>query len=157
MRKGFNLIESMIVLLFLGIVLVILYLATAPLWHKPEIDLRAEQIKDVMAISNALALSKVDNFGLYSPYIENLSPGTAVSLGLSDAELPFPCVVNLTDNLDLNYLLEGDYLSYIPISPAENNKWDENYTGYYLEKNIDHSITIGACQALGDEPIEITR
>lgn len=157
MRKGFNTIEVFIVVLFFGIVLSVLYMTTAHFLHFKEIDYDAIRINDVMAISNALSVSKVDNMGRYIDYIESLSPGVALMIGQSQLPLNIDCVAPVFGNIELDYLVESGYLPMVPINPSENNNWNNEYTGYYLLKNDDHTLTVGACEYDGQERIEVTR
>ena len=87
--------------------------------------------------------------------------GTAVTGCSQSAGVPLascPSGATTTDScINLQELSDQGYLAKIPVSPNGTGTWDATLSGYYLSKNANGSVTVGACDAEGGGTITVNR
>lgn len=115
---------------------------------------------DVTAVLSAIKVDQVDNGGGYLSNITSLTAGTNYMIGTAASGCnPAACtqVTASANCVDLTGLATEGYLAKIPVSPAGAGTWTDSLTGYYLSRNTNGSITIGACDAEGGETVTVNR
>lgn len=155
MRKGFTLIELLIVIAIIAILAVVVFVALDPL-TRFEKARDAQRWSDVDTILEAAVLDQVDNGGEFFTELENLGPNTYYIIGTANSGCDTGCGAKATssDCFDLTTLRDDGYLSEIPFDPISG---DETKTDYYLFKDPDGYLTIGACDPEDATSIEISR
>lgn len=163
-RQGFTLIELLIVIAIIAILAAVIFVALDPL--KRFRDSRdAVRKEDVRNITDAIKIDQIDNGGYYHDNIEDLVAGRVYMINDGSA-------VNGCDNqnnycltdvpydnycVDLSFLETEGYLGELPISPPGETSWDEELTGYTLERDSNDIITVRACEAENTSEIWNTR
>jgi prepilin-type N-terminal cleavage/methylation domain-containing protein len=174
-RRGFTLVELLIVIAIIAILAAVTFVALDPLTRFQD-SRNARRWSDVTSILSAIRVDQVDNGGQYQDNIAALTPGTNYMVGTDSGAACDPttagvtCAVAIADTncVDLEDadasdvgagegLVEGGYLWAMPVSPNGVDSWTTGQTGYYLVVNANNSVTIGACDAEGGATISVTR
>ena len=59
--------------------------------------------------------------------------------------------------VDLSGLVTEGYIPAFPVSPDGTGSWSTTYTGYYMTKNANGSVTVGACESENVAAISVTQ
>jgi len=165
--SGFTLIELLIVIAIIAILAGVVFVSLDPL--KRFQDARnASRWTDVTAVLSAIKVNQVDNGGSYVYGVDNFNnPAEATvddaNYQISSATTTTACntncsVVTAVDNcVNLSGLVDAGVLGKLPVSPNGAGSWDAVRSGYYMSRNANGSITVGACDAEGGETIEVNR
>ncbi len=160
-RRGFTLIELLIVIAIIAILAGVVFVSLDPATRFQ--DARdASRWTDVTAILSAVKVDQVDNGGSYLAEIAALTAdenyqvnGTGVTTACNTA---CAAVTNANRCVDLSDLVTDGYLGKLPVSPnGSGESWDDDHSGYYLARNTNGSITVGACSAESNNLITVTR
>ncbi len=164
--KGFTLIELLIVIAIIAILASVVFVALDPLTRFQD-SRDAKRWSAVRNISDALNMYQIDHGGykLYGSYTDTSTAGltTGNEYMISSASTTVGCDTNCTvvgandDCVNLKTLSDDGYLGEMPVSPNGTGNWTSTYTGYWLMKNSNDSITIGSCEAENTSSITITR
>ncbi len=145
-KSGFTLIELLIVIAVIGIIAAIAFVSLNPLGRFQD-SRNAKRWSDVTMLMDAIKLNQVDNGGSYFGDIADLTTGLYYQIGNGDTcnqTCSYPTIVLQEECLDLEGLTDEGTLPTVPVDPNDSGS-DEGKTGYYLVKNANGSITIGAC------------
>ena len=161
-KKGFTLIELLIVIAIIAILAGVVFVSLNPL--KRFQDARnASRWTDTTAVLSAIKVNQVDNGGSYVPAITTAFGATNLMIS-GDATAPITncntnCSVATSTGacISLKELVDKGVLGRIPVSPNGVGSWTPSLTGYYLSKNTNGSITVGACDAEGGGTITVNR
>ena len=167
LEKGFTLIELLIVIAIIAILAAVAFVALDPLTRFQD-SRDAARWTDVTALLSAIKVDQVDNRGSYVYGVNTTATTGTVLAGreymISAATTTTGCnvtecaVIDTTDEcVNLQDLATEGYLGELPVSPDGDGAWSSAYTGYYMIKNANGSITIGACEAEGTSSITVTR
>ena len=146
--KGFTLVELIIVIAIIAILAGAIFVAIDPARRLHEAR-NARRWSDVNTIVNAIKQYQVDNEGEHYYEVEDAYEDEYSVLGEDALLCSYECVavpmvsndcVDLTD-------IGTEYLAVVPADPKTG---DQEYTGYYLYKDSNGAITIGACDAEGE-------
>lgn len=166
-KKGFTLVELLIVIAIIAIIAAVAFVALDPLTRfKDSRD--AARWSDVSAMAGAIKVDQVDNKGSYAYGVRYDTSGGALTSGdnymISNATTTAGCnatgcsaVDEVDDCVNLNELVREGYLGELPISPNGDGSWTSALTGYYLTYNDNGSVTVSACEAENASSISITR
>ncbi len=160
-NRAFTLIELLIVVGLIAILAGVVFVALDPFTRFRDAR-NARRAADVASIASAIRVHQVDNGGNYIASVAGLTNATSYMIVTNTGN---SCIVDAlcsgTSNncADLSGLSNGGYLGAIPISPkgAAAAAWGSGKTGYYIRKNSNNSITVGACESEGAAAIEVTR
>ena len=154
-KKGFTLIELLIVIAIIAILAVVVFVALDPL-TRFEKARDAQRWSDVDAILEAAMLDQVDNGGEFFTELENLSPNSYSMIGTANSGCNTGCTAQSTQVscFDLTTLSDDGYIARIPFDPISG---DTSISDYYLFKDSDGFLVVGACDPEDALSIEISR
>ena len=117
---------------------------------------------DITAILSAIKVDQVDNGGSYIASVTSATAGTnyMISGGATVTGCDLTCDAVIADGancVDLSGLATEGYLPNVPISPEGTGSWSTTYTGYYMTKNANGSVTVGACESENVAAISVTQ
>jgi prepilin-type N-terminal cleavage/methylation domain-containing protein len=150
-KKGFTLIEILLVVAIISILLVVVFAALNPAQRLAQTR-DARRWNDVNQILTAVHEYIVDNDGA-CPWDAACADQAAVELGTcTSGNATTTCTAS--DCLDLSGTLGGTYLGSMPIDPSG----DATNTGYELTASSG-IVTIAACndEGTGTTAIQVTR
>jgi type IV pilus assembly protein PilA len=139
-KKGFTLLEVLLVVAAISILASIVIVAINP--TKQLGDTRDGQRKnDVTTILNAVYQYSLDNNGSIPPTILNMGCTSAAT----PAKICKTGAASCTSGTDLSVLTTNEkYLLSIPVDPSVS---DPTYTGYYVTKDANNRVTVCAPSA----------
>ncbi len=153
-KKGFTLLEVLLVVAAIGILAGIVIIAINP--GKQLGDTRnAQRRSDVNAILNAIYQYSIDNNGVLPTGIDSVA-GSSQVLGTAASGLNSTCgsLTTLAAGVDLSADLVPDYIVGIPLDPQTGSA---SNTDYYVNKDANGRLTVGACDAEQSATISVTR
>ena len=145
---GFTLVELIIVIAIIAILAGAIFVAIDPARRLHETR-NARRSSDVATVLDALKKYQADNSGAHYYELDDMTNGVYYGIG-TDADLCSGCSVvgGITECIDLEDM-GNNYLAVVPADPLDG---DENNTQYYIMKDSEGAITIGACGAEGEGP-----
>ena len=151
-KKGFTLIELIIVIAIIAILAAIAFVSVNP--GKRIGDANDNQRwADVVAIADAWQKHTVDQ-GTSAATVASTTIAYAIDASTGGIWSVDSCAAVATgDILDLTLLVTNGYLSEIPNDPLGA---DGAYSGYYFFQN-NNIITIGSCDPYSDGVIVVSR
>ncbi len=159
-KGGFTLIELLIVIAIIAILAAVAFVALDPLTRfKDARD--SSRWGDVTAVLSAVKIDQVDNGGSYLASITNAT--SSWNYMISDADTVTGCNIGCTavattsSCVNLKGLVTDGYLASLPVSPDGAGTWTSALTGYYMQKNSNGTIKIGACEAEDTSSISVSR
>jgi prepilin-type N-terminal cleavage/methylation domain-containing protein len=147
-RRGFTLIEVLLVIAILAILAAVVIIAINPAKQFGEAQ-NAQRRSDVRTILDAVHQYSIDNYGSY--------PSESIPVGTDcEEEGEFICIGNIScDGVSLDALVEDEkYLTNIPTDPVAA---DDQMTGYKIFLNQNNRVGVCAPTAYGDAEIIVTR
>lgn len=153
-KKGFTLLEVLLVVAAIGILAGIVIVALNP--NKQLGDTRnAQRRADVNTILNAVYQYAIDNSGNLPAGIDSTA-GSSQVLGTTGSGLDSTCTATTTvaAGLDLSAVLVPTYIVGIPMDPKTGSAGN---TDYYINKDANGRITVGACDPEQSAVISVTR
>ncbi len=150
-QKGFTLLELLLVVAIIAILASVIFVVLdPPTRFKNTRD--SARFTDVRAISNAIKLDQLDNGGDYLHAIASITADTPyiISNATTTAGCIVTCDVTITAGdhcVNLTGLVTSGHLGQIPISPEGTGTWTSAVTGYYVQRNTNGSISVGACES----------
>jgi prepilin-type N-terminal cleavage/methylation domain-containing protein len=147
-RRGFTLIEVLLVIAILAILAAVVIIAINPAKQFGEAQ-NAQRRSDVRSILDAVHQYSIDNSGLYPS--ESIPVGTDCATDGADI-----CMDGIScDGVNLDTLTDEEkYLTDIPHDPVAN---DDQITAYKIFLNENNRVGICAPEAYGDAEISVTR
>ncbi|MEX0917610.1 MAG: type II secretion system protein [Candidatus Paceibacterota bacterium] len=153
-QKGFTLLEILLVVAAIAILAGIVVVAINP--GKQLGDTRnAQRTSDVNSILNAVYQYSIDNDGNMPGDIDSTT-GTAQVLGTASSGLDSTCTATTTvaAGADLASDLVPTYIVAMPQAPSTGSAAN---TDYYINKDSNGRITVGACDPEQSTTISVTR
>lgn len=154
-QKGFTLVELLIVIAILAILAAVVFVGIDPT-ARFEDTRNAKRSTDLNNILSALKLNQVDNKGAFIEALSDKPEGAAYMIGTNPNDCTTSCttpIITTSPNcVDLSGLVKpagsrGGYLPSVPFDPSTGNEplGTASMTGYYVMKNTNKTLTIGAC------------
>lgn len=153
-QKGFTLLEILLVVAAIAILAGIVIVAINP--NKQLGDTRnAERRSDVNTILNAIHQYSIDNNGSFPSGIDSTT-GSAQVLGTASTGLDTTCTATTTvaAGVDLSSDLVPTYIVDISADPSTGSAAN---TDYYVNKDANGRISVGACDPEQSATISVTR
>ncbi len=153
-KAGFTLLEVLLVVAAIAILAGIVIVALNP--SKQLGDTRNVQRRaDINTILNAVYQYAIDNNGTFSTGIDAVTASSQV-LGTSGSGCDTTCtaVTTVAACVDLSANLVPTYIVGIPLDPSTGAATN---TEYYINKDANGRITVGACDPEQSATINVTR
>jgi len=155
-NKGFTLIELLIVIAIIAVLAAVIFVALNP--AQRFMDARnARRQTDVENVASALKTYQVDNDGSYPSAVSGLTAALFYTIGTNGvAGCDTGCTAKTTQAgcVDLAALVTGGYLGSVPMDPTTGTALK---TDYYLSRNTNGTVEIGACDAEDGASISTVR
>lgn len=155
-ERGFTLIELLIVIAIIAVLAAVVFVALNP--GQRFIDARdARRQTDLENTAAALKTYEVDNEGAYPATVTALTVDLFYTIGTNGLTgCNTGCTAETTQNacVDLAELVTDGYLGSVPMDPSSGTAAK---TDYYLSRNTNGTVTVGACDPEGGDPISVTR
>lgn len=161
-KKGFTLLELLIVIAIIAVLAAIIFVALDPATRFA--DARdARRAADVVSIIHAAKIDQVDNGGTYLSEISGLTAGEVYMIGTDTTGCDDDAAYCDTDPdsdthcVDLTDLVTEGYLGAVPTSPAGSVTWTAGTTGYTIQRDTTGILTIRACESENTTEIFVVR
>ena len=154
-QQGFTLMELLIVIAIIIVLAAAVFVALNP--AKRFQDARdATRASDIGNVVSALKTSQVDDGGAYIAAVAALTADTAYQIGTDAAACDAGCTAEATEAAcaDLTELETDGYLGSIPFDPSTGALTKSDY---YIMRNTSGTVTVGACDPEGADPIVVTQ
>jgi type IV pilus assembly protein PilA len=147
-RKGFTLMELIIVIAIIAILAGVVYVAIDPARRLNEAR-NARRASDVVAILDAVRKHQADNDGQFYSTILSAAQDVNYVIGTNVSGCSGTCGSVTVDDECVDLSSIGDnYLAVIPLDPKSGT--DAN-TGYYFNRSSGGAFTVGSCHAEGED------
>lgn len=157
-KCGFTLIELLIVITIIAILAAVVFEALDPARRLGDAA-NSVRWSEVTSILNATLKYQIDHDGAYPFGLDN-DDGLVQVLGTGGVGgCPVdscPNGMNKKDCLDLSPFFVTEYIASMPIDPNKELYSAVN-TGYYINKDENGRLTVGACVPDNDAIIAVTR
>lgn len=142
-RRGFTLVELLIVIAIIAILAVVVFVTLDPLSRFRNAR-DSKRWSDVTAVLEAVKLNQVDNNGSYTATVTGLTAGQFSVIGTCASGADATCTAQTTQAacVDLAALVTGGYLPAIPTDPSTGTAAN---TDYYISRSATGSIRVGSC------------
>ncbi len=155
MKKGFTLVELLIVIAIIVVLAAVVFVALDPLTRFQEAR-DSTRWSDTTAVLDAVKVDQVDNGGTYLPAVTALTDALYYTVGTCAAGGDADCGAQATQAACVNLagLVTEGYLGEVPQDPSTGAA---GMTDYYLMKAATGVITVGACDPEGGSAITVSR
>jgi prepilin-type N-terminal cleavage/methylation domain-containing protein len=153
-QQGFTLLEILLVVAAIAILAGIVIVAINP--NKQLGDTRnTQRSSDVNALLNAVYQYSIDNDGNLPAGLDSVySSAQVIGTVASGADSTCTATTTLAEALNLGTALVPTYLVSIPFDPMSGSG---SNTEYYIDKDVNGRITVGACDPEQSKVIGVTK
>ncbi len=149
LKKGFTLVELIIVIAIIAILAGAIFVAIDPARRLHEAR-NARRSGDIATILDSIKKYQADNEGAHYSTINSLAFDTYYQIGTAASACAITCGLNNTNGSCVNLADIGtNYLADIPRDPKDGTY---QTTGYGIEKKSTGAITVEACSPEGEGP-----
>ncbi len=146
-QKGFTLIELIIVIAIIAVLAGAIFVALDPARRLHE-SRNARRSSDITNILDAVIKYQVDNEGTHYSTIAALTAGNYYTIGTCSSGGDSGCTAQTTQAACVD--LSGIGSNYLGVVPKDPSTGTDAKTDYYLKKDSNGSITVGACDSEGE-------
>ena len=144
--KGFTLVELIIVIAIITILAAAIFVAIDPARRLNEAR-NARRQSDVANILDSIVKYQADNSGTHYSTVAGLTAGNFYTIGTCATGGDTGCTAKTTQAACVDLSAIGtNYLAAVPADPKGGTA---EKTDYYLMKDANGAITVGACDAEG--------
>ncbi len=153
-KKGFTLVELLIVIAVIAILAAVAYVAIDPATRIKQAN-DAQRWADTTAVLDATMNYIVDNDGTF-PEEATWTAGNYYVLGTDASGCDATCTAQTTQAacLDLGTLVTEGYLAALPTDPSTGSAANSDYYAYRSSAGI---VTVGACDPQEATEIAVSR
>jgi prepilin-type N-terminal cleavage/methylation domain-containing protein len=146
-RKGFTLIELIIVIAIIAILAAAIFVALDPARRLQEAR-NARRSSDITNVLDAIIKYQVDNEGTHYTTVDALTAGQYSVIGTAATGCNTTCTAQTTQTAcaDLSSI-GSNYMATIPADPKTGS--DAN-SDYYLMIDANGAVTVGSCDPEGE-------
>lgn len=155
MRRGFTLVELLVVIGIIVILFSVIFIAVDPARRFAQAR-NANRREDVRDLVESVLTYMVDNTGNYPSGLDSITTSSQV-IGTATAGCDTTCTATttLSSCLDLTSALAGGYIAEIPRDPKTGTAAN---TDYYINRTSDGRVLVGSCDPeLGVSNIYVAR
>jgi prepilin-type N-terminal cleavage/methylation domain-containing protein len=146
-KKGFTLIELIIVIAIIAILAAAIFVAIDPARRLHEAR-NSRRANDISTILGAIKTYQADNDGDHYVKIADLVPDTYYQIGTATSGCAITCGLDNTDGACVNLFgIGSNYLADVPRDPKVGINAQ---TGYAVLKDVNGAITVQACYPEGE-------
>lgn len=145
--RGFTLIELIIVIAIIAILAAAIFVAIDPARRLNE-SRNARRYSDITTVLDAVVKYQADNEGTHYSTVAALTNGNYHVIGTCSSGANSTCTAQSTQAACVNLASIGsNYLGTVPFDP---NTGSAANSDYYLMKDSNGAITVGACDPEGE-------
>lgn len=146
LRKGFTLVELIIVIAIIAILAAGIFVAIDPARRLNETR-NSRRSADVATILDALVNYQADNGGTHYATVAALTAGQFSVVGTNGVGCNTTCTAKTTQAACVNLsALPQNYLGTVPMDPKTGTAAN---TDYYLSRGSNGTLTVGSCDPEG--------
>lgn len=155
MKKGFTLVELLVVIVIIGILAAVIFVALDPAQRFGDAR-NARRWQEVRSVLQAVIKFQVDSGGTLPSALNSATAGNYYVLGTAGSGCNTTCSAQTTQAACLNMTsdLVDAYLSSIPYDPSTGSAAN---TDYYISKSANGRVTVGACDPENSATISVSR
>ena len=146
-KKGFTLIELIIVIAIIAILAAAIFVAVDPARRLNE-SRNARRWSDITNVVDAVVKYQADNAGIHYSTVAALTAGNYYTIGTCSSGGDAGCTAQTTQAacVDLSSI-GSNYLATVPADPSSGT---DAKTDYYLMKDANGAINVGSCDPEGE-------
>ena len=147
-RKAFTMVELIIVIAIIAILAAGIFVAIDPAKRLHEAR-NSRRATDVASVLDALVKYQADNNGAHYSTVAAATAGNFYVIGTAATGCDTTCTAKTTQVacLDLS-AFPTNYLASMPLDPSAGTAAN---TDYYFSKSANGTLTVGACDAEGED------
>lgn len=146
-RERFNLIELIVLIVIISFFAAIMFSLIDPPRLLNE-SRNTRRWSDVTNIINALIKYQVDNDGNNYTTVDDMTPGIYYQIGTANLGCDSGCTAQATVTACID--LSGIGYNYLATVPNDPLYGSDSETDYYILKDTNGAITVGACDPEGE-------
>ncbi len=150
-RSGFTLVEILLVIGIIAVLATVVIVALDPA-KRFEDARNARRLSDIQSILTAVQQYIVDHKGVLPAGIEVTEKQLGTASGGCEVYGSY-CNVSVSSCVDLS----SDLAKYLKTLPYDPSAGSSDVTGYSIQMNSDHIVTVTACHSTAGDIAQVSR